>query len=79
MSSFTETLSSGYSFPDPAITLGANDAQPGSTSEFRLTLRAQVRGQPVASWESPLKAATYHGVTVRRVANEWRADLLFDV
>lgn len=63
----------------PTVTSSAEDALPASTSDVRLTLRAQVRGQPVTSWESSLKAATYHGVSVRRVANEWRADLLFDV
>ena len=63
----------------PAVTPGPDGAQPVSATEFRLTLHAQVRGQPVASWESPLKAATYHGVMVHRADSEWRADLLFDV
>lgn len=63
----------------PAVASSTDHALPTSKPEFSVTLHAQVRGQPVASWESPLKAATYHGVTVRRVADEWRADLLFDV
>lgn len=63
----------------PTVASSTDGALTPSTSEVTLTLQAQVRGQPVASWESPLKAATYHGVTVRRIANEWRTDLLFDV
>jgi SHS2 domain-containing protein len=57
----------------------AGSSQPASTGDAMLTLNAQIRGQPVVSWESPLKAATYHGVMVRRAGDGWRADILFDV
>jgi SHS2 domain-containing protein len=42
-------------------------------------LIADVRGDPVDEWVSPVKAATYHGATVERQAGGWRAVLLFDV
>ena len=42
-------------------------------------LVADVRGDPVDEWVSPVKAATYHGATVERQAGGWRAVLLFDV
>ena len=42
-------------------------------------LVADVRGQPVDEWMSPLKAATYHGLSLERRARRWHATLLFDV
>jgi SHS2 domain-containing protein len=40
---------------------------------------AELRGPLVESWESPAKAATYHGALVDRDEGEWRAVLLIDV
>jgi SHS2 domain-containing protein len=42
-------------------------------------IRARIRGRPVKSWRSPLKAATYHGASLSRDAECWRASILFDV
>ncbi len=42
-------------------------------------IRARVRGRPVRSWRSPLKAATYHGACLSREADGWHAGVLFDV
>jgi SHS2 domain-containing protein len=40
---------------------------------------AQMRGKPVERWTSPLKAATYHALSLENTGSEWRAELLFDV
>lgn len=40
---------------------------------------AQLRGKRVAQWSSPLKAATYHGLSLEQESGEWRAQMLFDV
>ena len=40
---------------------------------------ARVRGKPVAQWTSPLKAATYHALSLEKNGKEWRAEVLFDV
>lgn len=42
-------------------------------------LEAQVRGRPVTSWRSPIKAATYHDLSLERRDNRWRAVVLLDV
>lgn len=44
-------------------------------------LEAEVRGKPVASWRSPLKAATYHGLELKQEPEQrrWNAVVLFDV
>src|SRR5437870_4508155 len=42
-------------------------------------LEAEVRGRPVASWRSPLKAATYHGLELKQENGRWKAAVLFDV
>jgi SHS2 domain-containing protein len=42
-------------------------------------LTAEVRGQPVLTWESALKAATYHGLELERSGGRCRARVLFDV
>jgi SHS2 domain-containing protein len=42
-------------------------------------IRAQVRGRPVTGWRSPLKAATYHDVSLVREPPGWHARVLFDV
>jgi len=56
-----------------------SDSRAAAQGDGLLTLTAQVRGQPVVSWESPLKAATYHGASVQRTGDDWRAEILFDV
>jgi SHS2 domain-containing protein len=40
---------------------------------------AQLRGKRVTQWTSPLKAATYHALSLEQRDNEWRAEVLFDV
>jgi SHS2 domain-containing protein len=42
-------------------------------------LEAEVRGRPVASWRSAIKAATYHGLQLVRQGDRWRAVVLLDV
>ncbi|MFN2432308.1 MAG: archease [Gemmatimonadota bacterium] len=42
-------------------------------------LTAEVRGCSVPVWESPIKAATYHGLALEQRAGRWRAGVLFDV
>lgn len=42
-------------------------------------LEVKMRGRPVVSWRSPLKAATYHGLQLTRQRNRWKAVVLFDV
>ncbi len=42
-------------------------------------LEAEVRGRPITSWRSPLKAATYHGLELERQGARWRAVVLCDV
>jgi SHS2 domain-containing protein len=49
-------------------------ARPGSV---RLT--ADVRGDPVDPWTSPVKAATYHDAVFVREGNDWRAVVVLDV
>jgi SHS2 domain-containing protein len=43
------------------------------------SLEAEVRGRPVTSWRSVLKAVTYHGLELARHGSRWRAVVLFDV
>jgi SHS2 domain-containing protein len=43
------------------------------------SLEAEVRGRPVRRWESSLKAATYHGLQLKREGNRWKAVILLDV
>ena len=45
----------------------------------QVRVEAEVRGTPVRSWESALKAATYHGLRFERADGGWRATVLFDV
>jgi SHS2 domain-containing protein len=40
---------------------------------------AMVRGRRVAEWTSPLKAATYHALSLEKNDHEWHAEVLFDV
>jgi SHS2 domain-containing protein len=40
---------------------------------------AEIRGKPVRVWRSPLKAATYHGLTLDRDGDRLRATVLIDV
>lgn len=49
------------------------DAADGST------VAAEVRAHPVDRWASPLKAATYHNLSLERDGQRWRAVILFDV
>lgn len=42
-------------------------------------LEGEVRGRPVTEWRSPLKAATYHDLSVERQGGRWRAVVLLDV
>lgn len=42
-------------------------------------LEAEVRGRPVRSWESALKAATYHNLRLSREGDRWKATVLLDV
>lgn len=42
-------------------------------------LEAEVRGKQVASWRSPLKAATYHGLELSQEQSRWKAVVLVDV
>jgi SHS2 domain-containing protein len=64
---------------NPSMIAREDDSHVAAYRDGLLTLTAQVRGQPVVSWQSPLKAATYHGASVRRMGDEWRAEILFDV
>jgi SHS2 domain-containing protein len=47
--------------------------------EGRPRIHARMRGRPVTSWRSPLKAATYHGARLAREGEGWQASVLFDV
>jgi SHS2 domain-containing protein len=49
------------------------------SDDGRPRIHARVRGRPVTSWRSPLKAATYHGAHLSRDGEGWRATVLFDV
>jgi SHS2 domain-containing protein len=42
-------------------------------------LAAEVRGEPIDEWRSPVKAATYHDALVARDAAGWHAIVLLDV
>ena len=44
-----------------------------------VNLTADVLGDPVAEWRSPIKAATYHDAVVAREGNDWHAIVLLDV
>src|SRR5205823_2398589 len=49
---------------------------------LRLTgqrIDAEIRGRPVRIWQSPLKAATYHGLTLTQQAGRWKATVILDV
>jgi SHS2 domain-containing protein len=43
------------------------------------TLTAEICGRAVSAWQSPLKAATYHGLTLERIGTRWAGTVLFDV
>lgn len=69
--------------------LGRSEAEHTAYSDMRnlalnvapayATISAEVRGRLVQQWRSPLKAATYHGVTVEPQGSGWRGVILFDV
>lgn len=42
-------------------------------------LEAEIRGLPVNTWRSPIKAATYHGIAVTREGDYWQATVVLDV
>ncbi len=48
-------------------------------AEGRAFIDAAIRGRPVRAWRSPLKAATYHGLTLNRDGHRLRATVLIDV
>jgi SHS2 domain-containing protein len=50
---------------------------PHSGGEVELS--GEVRGDPVPAWTSPLKAATYHALSLERTGGRWRAVILLDV
>jgi SHS2 domain-containing protein len=50
-----------------------------ASPEGSLRLEADVLGEPVEEWVSPVKAATYHGATVEQQDDGWRAVVLLDV
>jgi SHS2 domain-containing protein len=43
------------------------------------TVSAQLRGRRVTHWTSPLKATTYHALSLEQRGHEWHAEVLFDV
>jgi SHS2 domain-containing protein len=43
------------------------------------TLEGEVRGSRVEEWRSPLKAATYHDLTLEQRGGRWHAVVLLDV
>jgi SHS2 domain-containing protein len=47
--------------------------------EGRWWVTASARARAVDGWRSPLKAATYHGVSLVPAGTRWRAELLMDV
>ncbi|HMA24840.1 MAG: archease [Gemmatimonas sp.] len=49
------------------------------TPAGRARLAADVNGDPVDEWVSPVKAATYHDAVVEPDEGKWRAVVLFDV
>lgn len=56
---------------------GETGTRPGDGAS--VTLEAEVRGLHVRSWESALKAATYHGLRLERQGDRWTAQVLLDV
>lgn len=42
-------------------------------------LNAEIGGLPVNEWRSPIKAATYHGITVTQEDDHWQATVVLDV
>jgi SHS2 domain-containing protein len=65
--------------------LGRSEIHGRAYDEFRdlkrteESLSVETRGRPVASWQSAMKAATYHGLELKRQGNRWKAVVLFDV
>jgi SHS2 domain-containing protein len=45
----------------------------------KAALELDVRGSKVTTWLSPLKAATFHGLSLSRDDNSWQCTILFDV
>lgn len=62
---------------DPSAEHERDQPSPGGDTAIRLV--AEVRGDPVDEWVSPLKAATHHGAVVERQGSAWRGVVLFDV
>lgn len=48
-------------------------------AEQKASIEAEIRGRQVRTWRSPLKAATYHGLTLERSERGARATVLIDV
>jgi SHS2 domain-containing protein len=62
----------GMAFDDVRVTaIGDSDG--------RAFIDADVRGKPVRAWASPLKAATYHALTLDRDRDRFQATVLIDV
>ena len=58
---------------------GVRNLVVGSASDGAARLSADVRGDPVDEWVSPVKAATYHDAVVAHDGSEWHAVVLLDV
>jgi SHS2 domain-containing protein len=52
---------------------------PSASGDNPVRLEAEIRGRPVLTWESALKAATYHGLELECGGGRCRARVLFDV
>lgn len=50
-----------------------------ATEDGGYLIEADILGRAVDDWRSPIKAATYHGVTLEPRDSRWRATLLFDI
>jgi protein archease len=57
----------------------ARDVRIRQLPDRKCVLTAEVRGHPVTQWASPLKAATYYGLSLQKSNGEWHAVMLFDV
>jgi SHS2 domain-containing protein len=59
------------------VTLRSPESSDAEGGEARL--EAEIRGRPVSTWTSAIKAATYHGLELEPQDGGWRARVLFDV
>ena len=42
-------------------------------------LRAEIKGQKVKSFQTEIKAATWHDLEIKKENNQWQAIILFDI